>query len=153
MIGQVSERLKEPGIWYVKADDLEKCWPVVAAAYLDFPGLEEFFTLEELSEKLFQDPNFNVWLYMDKGVVEGYMVTKLMKNKRKTSLHIVGCAGKDIIRKYLPTTMESLEQYAAMIGADEVTLEGRPGWEKVMKRYGYQRVLKMTKDVTVRWRN
>jgi len=153
MIAPVAERLKEPSIWYVKSDDLENCWPIVAAAYLDFPGLEEFFSLEELADKLFQNPNYNVWLYMDKGVVEGYMVTQLMKNKRKTALHIVGCAGKDIINKYLPKTMESLEQYASMVGADEVSLEGRPGWEKVMRRYGYQRVLKMTKNVNIRWRN
>jgi hypothetical protein len=153
MIPPVAERLKEPSIWYVKADDMENCWPIVAAAYLDFPGLEDFFSLEELADKLFKNPDFNVWLYMDKGVVEGYMVTQLMKNKRKTALHIVGCAGKDIINKYLPKTMESLEQYASMVGADEVSLEGRPGWEKVMRRYGYQRVLKMTKNVNIRWRN
>ncbi len=153
MIGQVSERLKAPSIWYVKSDDLEQCWPVVAAAYLDFPGLEEIFTLDSLAETLFKDPNVNVWLMMDKGVVEGYMITKLTKRKSKTVLHILGIAGNHIIKKYLKVGLEELEQYASMIGAEEITLEGRPGWEKVMKRYGYQRVLKMTKDVTVRWRN
>ena len=153
MIEPVAERLKEPSIWYVKSDDMERCWPVIAAAYLDFPGLEELFTLDELAKELFNDPNLNVWLMMDKGVVEGYMVTKLTKRKAKVVLHILGIAGIQIIRKYLKVGLEELEQYASMIGAEEITLEGRPGWEKVMKRHGYQRVLKMTKNVTIRWRN
>jgi len=68
---------------------------------------------------------------------DSFLITELQKFPRKRSLHIFLAAGKlDELLKMRPY----LEDFASKAKCDFITIAGRPGWERVGKKLGYNPV-------------
>lgn len=137
-------------VWLVASKDLAKYWERIVHAYVEYPGTEEVFTIEELATALLSS-NTQLWAMVDDNYIEGLIVTVLIPYPKKVVLHIASLACGDLM-KYIVDGLQRIEQYAAVIGVTEVTFDShRPGFERVMKKFGYHRTLRMHKDVRVMW--
>ena len=62
--------------------------------------------------------------------------TRLLKSRERFVL-VEDMAGDDM-REWLPAVAAALEDYAKDAGATQIVAEGRRGWEKVLREYGYR---------------
>jgi len=74
-----------------------------------------------------------LWLATDDNVVEGIAVTVINDHPQCSTLLIWLCAGIEH-EKYTPHIC-NIEDWAREQGCQKVSLEGRPGWEKVLGDY------------------
>ena len=74
-----------------------------------------------------------LWLATDDNVVEGIAVTVINDHPQTSTCLIWLCAGIEH-KKYTPL-IGNIEDWAREQGCQKVSLEGRPGWEKVLGDY------------------
>lgn len=97
--------------------------------------------------------DYELWLARDNGNLDGYVICQWENHARKRRYHILHIAG-DGLRKYLTPGLRKIEYYACMCGADEVVFSGRPGWQRLLTRYGYnEKYVVVGKPVRTMWSN
>lgn len=95
----------------------------------------------------------DLWCAMQNGRLDGVMIC-MMERHRRASYYHVAFIGGDGLSKYLAQGLEKLEHYAALQGAAELVLEGRKGFARLLKPFGYHtNTVRMRKSVKVLWRN
>ena len=68
---------------------------------------------------------------------ESFIITELNKFPQKRSLHLFLSAGNlDELGKMRP----AIEDFASKAKCDFITIAGRPGWERLGKKFGYKAV-------------
>lgn len=61
----------------------------------------------------------------------------LVDAEGRKSLHAIACGGEDM-DSWLPDLMESWRQIAKEQGCYAMTLQGRKGWAKALRKYGFR---------------
>lgn len=139
-------------VWLVARDDVPLYWQKISDAFHEFEGMKNTFTLEELGVLLMTSPAYNIWLAVDDGEIEGMLVTSLIRYPHRAEMNICAIAGENL-RKYIREGLKNIEHYSIMMGVTNVAFDGRPEWERIMKRFGYKRELRMSKDIRATWGN
>lgn len=126
--------------------DLSQYWNRVTNAWNEFPALGEYFELGHIPELIFKH-NYHLWFAINENEVDGVMVTNLLIYPKKRVLHVALVTGRDL-SKYLDLGIHRIECFALWQEASTVVFDGqRPGLERIMRKLGYKRVLRMEKNV------
>tara|TARA_Y100001963_G_scaffold139488_1_gene205373 strand:- start:121 stop:531 length:411 start_codon:yes stop_codon:yes gene_type:complete len=95
------------------------------------------FTVDEIGEAVLNEEQ-QLWILVDEEEkITGAIVTQVLGYPRGKSLEIMACAGKDM-DDYLYDSMSMFEDFARTNGCDSIRLEGRRGWSKILKPYGFE---------------
>lgn len=146
-MGEAGMRVQWAG---VPAEQLDMAWPLIA------PSLERALsyslgemTLRQVYEGI-RDRSFQLWaLGSDDTVDLGVCVTQVVTSPVTRYLEVLLCAGSELDSwiEYV----DVLEQFAASNGCDFVKVHGRPGWERKLKKFGFEKkYVILTKPVATR---
>ena len=80
-----------------------------------------------------------LWVAGDGNTVEGIAVTCITEYPQTTTCLIWLCAGNGR-EKYTPL-ISNIEQWAKAQGCASISLEGRPGWERVLTDYDKTKIV------------
>ena len=95
------------------------------------------FTVDEIGKAIL-DEEQQLWILVDEEEkITGAIVTQVLGYPRSKSLEIMACAGKDM-DDYLYDSMGAFENFARMNHCNSIRLEGRRGWSKILKPYGFE---------------
>ena len=95
----------------------------------------------------------DLWCAMHNGHLDGVMICMMERHARASYYHVCFIGGTHF-NKYIACGLEKLEKYACIMGAAELVLEGRKGFAKLLKPYGYYtNTVRLRKSVNVLWRN
>jgi hypothetical protein len=131
----------------VNPPDLHLIWGRVMEIFDAHTGLKEQFTPGELLIHLLNGTTYQLWVGVEDGDIEALLVTATIPYVNGNKLHIVGVAADHLLHKYIETTLSKLEQYGCIMNVDEIIFDGRPGWKRVMQKFGYRETLQMRKNV------
>lgn len=120
----------------VLTDSIEEIWPEI------LPWAEEFcrhsqgsydppFILEKLNRGMMQ-----LWLVKSVEEVVAVVLTEIRQTKLKECV-IVVTTGRNM--KEWIHLLSVLERYAKLMGCDKMVGISRPGWENILKPYGYRK--------------
>lgn len=105
----------------------DRCAPLILEALEYDLGSH---SLEDIREQLL-DPDGGLDLWAGE---RSALVTEITKFPRLTRMHLWLCGGDmDELRAMLP----SVESYGEAMGCTQFTTAGRPGWDRVMRPFGY----------------
>ena len=68
------------------------------------------------------------------------LVTELIKNNQSGALSIQVVVGGGELSEIIPGLTTQAEQWAKSLGAKKARFDGRPGWVRAMRSYGYHEV-------------
>lgn len=117
-------------------------WSVLAPAFAYSDGAYD----EQLVYNGLKTRNMQLWLEVEDEKIISAGVTKIIEWPDKKVCWAVGLAGKgdDLVQRYL----ETVEPWARHHGCAEMRLTGRRGWERKMKRLGFEfRHVEMAKQL------
>lgn len=115
---------------------------------------QDFLTIVDEKEVLagIYTGNYEAWCGMDSGVLEGFAICCWERHNRASFYHISAVMGTNM-RKYFRTGMEKIEQYASLMGASQVVMEGRKEWQRLLSPRGFApQTVRLRKTVSVMWR-
>ena len=92
--------------------------------------------LENLAVALAQGKAWAIDVRLGDEILASSVVEKL-ETKGGVMLNIWVCAGRSM-DEWLPEILECIEGWAVVIGARGVMLSGREGWQRALKKYGYE---------------
>lgn len=105
--------------------DYDEVWPL--AKTLLEPALTGAFKIEEVKQRL-DEGRCQLWMYQKKFA----LITKLAKTAM-----VITMAGGDGVLQAMPSQLPLLEWYARHNGKEEVIVNGRSGWIRAMRPFGY----------------
>lgn len=138
----------------VKPDDLTVAWfsiqPIIeehGAKWLEEVNMREIFA-NAIAQRL------DIWMGTDDNVPDMVGVCCWEQHAHKSYYHILWLGGRNL-EKYIDLGLSKVEQYASLIGADQVRIGGREGWERVLGPRGYNPVVavELQKNVKTLWSN
>lgn len=145
--------LTRPDFGVIACEMVPTVWPMVLPM-LQEKGKKWLQTVSE--EEVFGwlvEGKAELWLAMQSQVLDGFLLGHWEVNSRRRRYRVLFIAG-DGLDKYLKMGLEKLEQYCSMLGGTELALEGRRGWVRKLRKYGYgEYAVMMRKPTTVLWRN
>ena len=109
--------------------------PYVEAALARDPF--ESVTVAEVAEQL-ADADAQLLLAVDDGDILGAAVVQMFRvSGGGKVIHVLTTAG-DKLDRWLDQLVERLVELAGIYDACGVTLSGRPGWTKTLRKYGFK---------------
>ena len=130
-----------PMIW----KDLEKHIVLYGKRWL------EIVALEDVLAGLLKE-EFELWLGVDGEDLDLVMICAWVRNSKRSDYYILWLGG-DNLSEYLEEGLELVEHSACIRGATEVKFEGRGGWTRKMKSFGYSPRSGLAKNVKTCWRH
>lgn len=110
-------------------------WPAIHA--LLAPGLARAeYTTERLIDDLLSY-NAQLWVYRKGGDPIAACVTELVNGPHGLTLHLRLAAGKHL-REWLDIALRDALTFARRVGAFDITISGRKGWERLLARHGWK---------------
>jgi hypothetical protein len=95
----------------------------------------------------------DLWIGVKNGQLDGFALCAWEVHARARYYHVLGIFG-DNLRFYLDEGLVKMEKYAMTMGAFEVVVEGRKGWQRLLKSRGYgPRTVRLRKNVRRAWSN
>jgi len=108
--------------------------PFVAAALARDPW--ESTTTQEVAEQLASDDAL-LLVAVDQGDILGAAVVQLFNLRTGKVVYVLTTAG-DKLDLWVAPMVERLLDLAVIYGADHVTMTGRPGWARALRKYGFK---------------
>lgn len=105
--------------------------PVLQRAVDDADGR---WSTEELLNDV-ADGRLMVWIVKSGEKVRGVFTTRFLKS-HVYWISVEDCAGDDLA-SWIFEALHALETWAREMGASQILLEGRRGWERVLRPYGF----------------
>lgn len=96
---------------------------------------EPYYDLENIYNGL-QNDLLTLFITLDKTEVVFAMMVQVNSYPKCRVVSFIWAAGREV-DKYLVLGLEALHEFAVMVGAAEVKVEGRLGWKKILAPYGY----------------
>lgn len=84
-----------------------------------------------------EDGLFQVWVIMEEEIPKALCVTEVTQYPLSKELCIVIMTGEEMPMWVF--MIETLENFARDIGCKRIKGYARPGWERVIKQYGYEK--------------
>lgn len=126
-------------------------WPTLLTI-LEEKG-EDFLTVyaeEEVFAHLTRG-TMDVWYGRNQGLVDGFVLCAWELHFRAKYYHVLGAFGSNLAL-YLRQGLTKIEQYAFGMGAVELIIEGRKGWQRMLRPLGYHpRTVKLRKNLRKAW--
>ena len=123
--------------------ELDKVWGLIEKDIKMPYTIQVNSLIQNLFYRPQKDGKFQIWVLWDKSKprpVEKYfgvVVTELIKRKLGKVCHIYIMTGRQ--RHKWQYLVKDIEQFAKDEGCQMMELIARPGWQKVLNNYGYQR--------------
>ena len=123
--------------------ELDKVWGLIEKDIRNALHYSSQLTDSEFVLQTAKDGKFQIWVLWDKSKprpVEKYfgvVVTELIKRKLGKVCHIYIMTGRQ--RHKWQYLVKDIEQFAKDEGCQMMELIARPGWQKVLNNYGYNR--------------
>jgi len=116
---------------------VDEFWPQIS------PGLEDLlehytlgkWTAAEVLENL-QASDWQLFIISDEARIIACLVCNIMDGHKKT-LEIGLCWGTDA-NSWAGEVNDAFEQIAQEMGCEQLALDGRPGWRKLARKFGYK---------------
>lgn len=93
------------------------------------------YTLHEIVDGL-KTGAFQLWADCEANKYRGFVVTEIRSVDDLIQVHLVLGGGFGL--EYWENGIAAIELWAKELGAKEVKIWGRPGWQKIMKKHGYE---------------
>jgi hypothetical protein len=124
----------------VPPDQIDAVWPYVLG-YLRAAYLACDDNMPENLQKWLKDKDGLLWIYTTGGRVLAAMVTSIERRPSGPVLRL-GATGGIQLERWRDCQRRIIE-YARAEGCVKIVVEGRPGWAKALREYGYttQRVI------------
>ena len=113
---------------------VRQCGSLIEQA-LEFDGTHALFDVLDS----IKTGEAQLWLATDEDGVQGIAVTCITEYPQRTNCLIWLCAG--IGREKFTPLIVNIEQWAKAQGCASISLEGRPGWEKVLADYDKTKII------------
>lgn len=142
-------------VWLVLAEHVPFLWGQVWPLIIETESeLGEIYEQQELLTCLLSGTCL-LWVAVDKGRVDGCLVTYFETRRKMKILVVSGIAGKPKkFRSYFKAGLEMLEKTACMMECDYIRLEGRRAWQRLLRERGYREsAIQLSKPVKVLWSN
>jgi hypothetical protein len=95
------------------------------------------YDVDDLGKMILEEKQ-QLWIVADNGnEIVGAVVTQVFDTPNKKIMEIFACAGNGM-DEYLYEIMKELEEFARLNYCDLIRVEGRKGWSKVLKPYGFE---------------
>ncbi len=98
------------------------------------------YTVDDIAKMVSEDKQ-QLWLIVNEdNKIIGAIVTQVSELPQKKVMEIVACAGDTDNRldEFLYEGMEQLEEFARINYCDVMRVEGRKGWVRALKPYGFK---------------
>lgn len=145
--------LTKPDFGLIASEMVPTVWPLVLPV-LQEKGKKWLQVVSE--EEVFGwlvEGKAELWLAMQNQNLDGFLLGHWEVNARRRRYKVLFIAG-DGLEKYLKQGLEKLEQYCSLLGGTELALEGRRGWSRLLRKYGYgEYAVMVRKPTAVLWRN
>jgi hypothetical protein len=124
----------------VRPENIDLAWPDVEKYIAQ--GLEHAdhkYNLNDVKEML-HSQSLNLWVVYneEKQKAMGCALTQVLQYPQLKALSIFLLAGDDFSK--MLKFMEELKEYAARIECKTIEFYGRPGWEKMLKAYNFEKI-------------
>lgn len=111
-------------------------WPAIYAVLE--PGIARGdYTAAELVDELV-DNTAQLWVLRKGGDPIAAAVSELVQTPAGPIVHGRLCAGRGM-NAWVDDLISCIRDHAAVVGAIEITVDGRAGWERVLRARGWQR--------------
>lgn len=128
-------------------------WPAIQA--LLHEKAKEWLELAT-EQEIFQAMHLgfvDVWIALEDGEVQGFVIGQWERYTKRSFYNILAIAG-DGLDKYIKAGLQKIEQYAMIGGAYEIIIQGRFGWKRKLKAFGYHQTrVQLRKNTSILWRN
>jgi len=124
----------------IPPEGVELFWPqverllVLATAYSGGR-----MTVEDLRERML-DGRYLLWVAHDGEAIRAAFATRTAVYPRRKVL-AVECAGGKGMCEWIELVQQTFRNFARDSGLDGVEMYGRPGWTRVLSRYGWKRAM------------
>lgn len=132
------EMKHDPKLYGVLYHQINEAWPFhVPLLEKAIPYSDGKYTLEDIKEGL-KSRNFQLWAASRDETPTTVMVTKIIQYPQAKTLLIMLYAGEGIEK--MIHFKAAIYEWAKSQGCTEIELYGRPGWERVLKDEGYEKL-------------
>ena len=83
-----------------------------------------------------QNGRLLVWIITHDDRITAVFTTRVIESRVRWIL-IEDCAGDDLASWIMPA-LNAVETWARELGATQIVIEGRKGWERTLRPYGYE---------------
>lgn len=88
-----------------------------------------------------------LWVAVSSEALDAVFVTRIVKHPGRTVAEVVIATGSGY-QDWYAQFLETVEAWARANGADRVRLVARPGWQRVVKHFGYEPLhVELVKDL------
>lgn len=113
-------------------------WPEVSGALRSMPHMLLNDTPESLLLKA-QAQHIQVWGVGRPPRVEMFIITQISEHPARRVLEITMCFGPEVLELVGPAVDAALDNFAAHEGCSYIEVFGRPGWERILKPWGFEK--------------
>jgi len=123
--------------------ELDKVWGLIEKDIRDALHYSSQLTSSDYVLNTAKEGKFQIWVLWDKSKTTpvdkyfGVVVTEIIKRQLGKVCHIYIMTGRQ--RHKWQYLVKDIEQFAKDEGCQMMELIARPGWQKVLNNYGYQR--------------
>lgn len=120
----------------IHTDKINELWPRILPWAQEFcQHSQESYDPPYILEKL-NNAKMQLWLVMNDADIFGIILTEVRMTKIKECV-IVVATGEDMESSV--HLLKTLEKYALLMGCKKMIGIARPGWERVLKPFGYKK--------------
>ena len=123
----------------IPKENIEEVWPIVVKDIADALARSNGYALADHIKKWILEEKMQLWILWslkDKQYY-GTVVTEIIQRPLQRVLNIKIMTGTH--REKWQHLVKEIEDFAWFNNCDSMELVARPGWEKVLKRFGYKK--------------
>ena len=140
----------EYSVLIVPPELIASIWSSLEPLLLERSDLWEMAQDLETIRTLLEAGALGLWSVAKDGVQLIWVITLFKVYPAMRTLNVCWAMGEKL-ESYLPMLLEALELFAARNDCSMVVIEGRKGWERVLKPFGYKHLAHLiAKEVTHR---
>lgn len=124
----------------IQHDQVDEVWNLAASFLMPAIDMyEDEFTVDYVLEQI-QERRYQLWVGHDDGKIVFVGVTELNYFEATDKLScVIILLGGSKLEEWRSQCLAEIESWAIDQGADEITIKGRPGWERAMEEEGFAR--------------
>jgi len=121
----------------VPAEYVDTCWDKIEN-YIKNAAEYTYgrFSAEDLY-RLVKADEHQLWVAFDGTDFKSAVITNIVNYPQCKSLCMGFCGGQEV-DEWIEPMLTTLKRYAKDVGCDSIEAFGRPGWAKILKKFGYQ---------------
>lgn len=125
---------------HIPKDKVDEAWHHVESNIADALARSNGYALASNFKEWIKENRMQLWILWDKDSEDKYygvVVTEIIQRPLQRCLNIKIMTGKH--REKWQHLIKDIEDFAWFNKCDSMELVARPGWEKVLKRFGYKK--------------